>query len=299
MKGDFIVDTMFQWFYDILALTISAVLIYSSAKKGFSKTIPVMVGYVLSIFIASMVSSPMANAFYSNVIKKNNVSAISENLSDLNFTQKYKSYIDALGYNIKTDSEKLEIIFTSDNDITESVYQYCCELNGSNIPKDSFSEKFQSGYADIVYEALKSDLPVYTLQSLYDSPADFNQNIKAMYNSDPLEIGRYIEENYVKSPIISVVKSVCFIISVFIVMFLVRIIADKINNAQLIKRFGFADRILGSILGLAEALIILAIIAVFVKSLILISNDEMMLFNSETIEKTKIFKHIFNFKYID
>lgn len=299
-KGKSIMDAMFQWFYDILAITIVILFVYSSAKKGFSKTVLIMSGYLFSILIASNISGAIADTFYSNAVMKSNISAISENTAKIELSQKYKTYIESSGYNIKTDASQLETIFKSGENISEKVYEYCCNAKGTGIEgKDEFIEKFQTGYADILFDALKSDIPEYALKSLYSSPADFDKNIQVMYSEDSQEAGKYIEENYIREPLVSLISAVCFIIVISAFMIIIRIIADKLNNAQIIKPFGISDHLLGGVLGIAESVIILIIAAVCVKVLIAVGNDEMMLFNSETVEKTKFFRYIFNLKYIN
>lgn len=283
-------EDLFYQFYDILIIVIAIVFLYSSIKKGISKTFLTASGYILSFFIASKVSSMMGEPVYLKLIQKNNIEIIYEKVSELDFSRQYKIYIDSLGYDVTADTAQLEKIFKDGTDITKKTYQYMDSLKKDFDDENQFAEKFENGYYSVLLDTLKADIPSFVLKNPDFSRQQFDENIKMMYNEDAMLNAFYIEKNFTKASSVSFIEDILFIIIMIIIMIIVSIVSDYL---KLIPEFGIIDHTLGIIPGLVETAAVMIIVVGIVKILVNTGSNEMILFNTTTIEQTEIFKYIY------
>ncbi len=69
----------------------------------------------------------------------------------------------------------------------------------------------------------------------------------------------------------------------------------KLNKSDAISPLGdIADHAVGGFLGIIEGAAILLMLAALVRALVIMGSDEMMIFNSDAVNKTFLFKHIYN-----
>jgi len=265
---------------------------YVSVKKGISKTFPEIIGYAMSFFIALRFSGTVSDYLYADFVKDKNINIIAEKISEIDFSRQYKSYIDTLGYGFTADSAKLDEIFRSGENITGKTYQYFNSIEKDFDRQISFSEKFQKGYYSILFDSLKSDIPSLLFEKSVLSEEQFDESIKMMYNDDIMLNARYIEENFTRRDSVSLMKKLSAVFVVIFFMIVFRMISDRL--VMHIKGFGIVDHTLGIIYGLIQTAVFMIIISQLVEILVNIGNDEMILFNTKTIEKTRIFKHIYN-----
>lgn len=66
---------------DIIIVLVLLFFIWSSARRGFVRTIIDIVGYILAMFVAFSISGTIANAAYDNFVKPSMSNAIEERLS--------------------------------------------------------------------------------------------------------------------------------------------------------------------------------------------------------------------------
>ena len=285
-------EDLFYQFYDLLLIAVTAVIIYISVRNGISKTFLLIIGYALSIFIAFQINGATATFLYSKFFQEKNIQHIYDNISEMNFSRQYKAYIDSLGYNFTADSEKLEEIFKSGEDITEKTFQYFSSIQKNFDSEENFSQKFRTGYKQILFDSIKSDIPSFVIESPEFSKNEFDESIKMMYNDYTMRNAVYIEEHFTRKPAVSFIEKILFVLTATAVMLLITAINDRISG--FVPSFGIADHILGIVSGIAETAFSFIIISVSVKILIDAGNNEMILFNTDTIEKTRIFRHIYN-----
>ena len=116
-----------------------------------------------------------------------------------------------------------------------------------------------------------------------------------MIVDNPDQLPEFIEENYIRQPAKRIIKAAVFLIVYFILMIIIRIVINRTFEFGLLNGYDRLDRFMGGILGLAEALAAVIVIAVAVKVMINISESDNSLISIKAIEKTKIFRHFYNF----
>lgn len=286
-------EDLFYQFYDILVIAVTAVIMYVSVKNGISKTFPLIIGYALSFFIAFGFSGKSADYIYPEFFKEKNVEGICRNISGIDFSRQYKAYIDTLGYDFTADSRRLEQIFREGDNITEKAFQYFNSLEADFDDEKSFQEKFRRGYQSVIFDALEYDIPSSEPEYSDLTQEQFDESIKMMYNDDIMLNALYIEENFTGIYTVSLIRTVSLIIIAVAFMAVFGIFSDRFIIPH-IKGFGITDHTLGIISGLIGTAVSMIIISGLVVILLNTGNGEMILFNTQTIEKTRIFKHIYN-----
>lgn len=286
-------EDLFYQFYDILVIAVTAVIMYVSVKNGISKTFPLIIGYALSFFIAFGFSGKSADYIYREFFKEKNVEGICRNISGIDFSRQYKAYIDTLGYDFTADSRRLEQIFREGDNITEKAFQYFNSLEADFDDENSFQEKFRRGYQTVLFDALEYDIPSSEPEYSDLTQEQFDESIKMMYNDDIMLNALYIEENFTGIYTVSLIRTVSLIIIAVAFMAVFGIFSDRFIIPH-IKSFGITDHTLGIISGLIGTAVSMIIISGLVVILLNTGNGEMILFNTQTIEKTRIFRHIYN-----
>lgn len=293
--------TDFWWFFDVAAAALLLVSVFLAGKKGFSKVIVVMIGYVIAVAAALGVSGAISGFFYDNSVKQTNIKNITSVLERTDFTLETKNSIEGMGYNVRVNSDKLnDILSNSDEALYDELYKYTNNINGKVVDtKESFNQKMTEGFAAITGDILSSELSVYEVSAaenaIISGEADFSEMVMLLYNGNYTEAATYIEENYTAPASKDIIKIFSFIIIIFVVMIIVRMIASVIDQKDSIRPLGsITEHVLGGALGAVEGAVLLLVAAAAVRACILLGNNEMVMFNSETIDKTIFFRHIFN-----
>lgn len=295
-----IMGTQFWWFFDVAAVAILLVTIYLAGRKGFAKTIVVMLGYVLSMILAVSASGTLSETVYNNSVKQSNIKNIKKALDDNDLIEKTKYYIEGLGYSVTLDDEITTDILAKGGDVSESLYEYICNINGRQPDtQEGFREKLADGYADMMNSILKDKITDYELEiateKIRKDIASFGDFLALYLGEDNQLAAEYIEENYTAGCASDIIKIFCFIIIVFVLMTIVRVIAGKLNDKEMLSPLGdIADHAVGGVLGIFEGAAVIVILTAVVRVLVIMGSNEMMLFNSEAINKTILFKHIYN-----
>lgn len=292
--------TAFWWAFDIGSVALILVSIYFSAKKGFSKTFPVLLGCILCILTAGPLSRASAEFVYKNSVRRSNISTIEKAVDDQELFQKVKSGLENMGYRIKTDTQQLEEVFGKDDPITE-LYVYAGNINGKAVDtEENFRKKTAECFSSVTETLLTHELTQYeaskAAEIIKNDPESFCNVMSLLSNNDDKAAAEYIEENFTSDASQDIIKIFCFIIIIFVIMLLARTAAQIIGKGASGSRIGeITETILSGIFGAAESFVVLTAAAAAVKALIIVSSDSMLLFNTETIDKTLLFKYIYLF----
>lgn len=295
--------TQFWWFFDAASAAVILIAVFLSGKKGFAKSIAVTIGWVVAMAAAFAVSGGAAGFFYGNAVKPSNVSAVENALRHSSITQKTKSYIEGLGYNVTVDEEKLSEIFSksTETDVYAELYKYVNNINGRVVDDEAaFNDKINNGFAEIMESLLADELTSYEAEAAAEKirtygQSGFKSDLNVICGSDTRAAAELIEEQYTSGATSDIIRIFCFIIIVFVFMIIVSVIARKLSDGGAFSPAGdISDHVLGGILGAVEGIAVIFTAAAAVRALVILGSNEMMLFNSETIDKTIFFKHIYN-----
>lgn len=101
-------------------------------------------------------------------------------------------------------------------------------------------------------------------------------------------------------PIIKVPLRALIFVAIFaIIMIVVEIISNLLRVINKIPVLGTVNAFFGGILGVAEGLLICVLISICLQVLIALTNNSLIFINTLTIDKTFLFKYIYNFELIN
>lgn len=301
-------DTQFWWAYDAAAAAVVAVIIYLSAKKGFSKTIFTTLGCIISLVFAITLSESASDAIYRSAVKSGNIKSVRRSLEDVQITSKFRVFLENQGYNITVNESRLQSILAESENMQDDLFKYACNINDKEVDeKETFIQKVNSGFFDIFHEMLSHELPEYLLSDLSLMNDDSRLTQQAvqmvvrleMIDDIPQETVDYLENTFIQNRASEICRFAAFSIIYILLMLVIRLFANIITAMLDIPSVGAAEQPLGAVMGIIRAVLFLIAAAAFVKFLVIIGDEKMMFFNQKSIDKTIVFKYIYNLKLIN
>ena len=282
-----------NYIYDITIAAVFVLCIIIGLKKGIAKTIVSFGVHVLCIIMAYAFSLLTAEGLYMSYIQQPVVLKVEEAVADFNISQEIKDYYSdkTVGLDI-SDSQIDSILSDSDNMDRKLVDSFDGMVDDYNA---------NEGY-DALYGILDNQLQQKVSKYIPSCAGKYFDEIKTSkkdvftlihkLDTDKKAAAEYIEENCIRALMIKFVKIVAFVVFSIVLMVLAKIILTIINKNQVVKAAGNTDAMLGALLGVAIALVIVIMIAFFVKMIIYAGGQNDFL-NENVINDSLIFKHFY------
>lgn len=264
----------FWWCFDLTAAVIIIISIYSSGKKGFVKSAALLVSFVVCVALASVISDKAADHIYENHVKQRNIKNIEQLLDENSLTRKTENLLEELGYSDITDESGIAAVLVQDANANKVTMDMIDEL---------LSDRLRFYENDVSNERI----------SKFGSD-NLTRFLTMAQSGDNKAAAEYIEENYTGDISRNIIRVICFIIILFLLMILAGQIIHMFSSKEKERTLlSISNHVLGGVLGAAEGIFIVFIFAAAVRVLIALGNNEIMIFNSDTLENTIIFKHIY------
>lgn len=289
----------FWWIYDAALAGIILVFVFIMGKKGFAKALMSLVCTLVALVIAFTVSGAVSKGVYKSMMRPSTVKTITKDLYSDSVKGRLVDYINGLDYNLRAKPDKIAEIIEETSDLDYDLYTYANNLNGTKVAEESeFREELHGIYAQIVYDIVSKQFDPYV--------ADNTKKLVMADTTPIIEIAKQLNEegggqkeaayliadNYIGPTYSKVFRYISFI-ALFVVIlllafFIVKSFSDSIDSA------GAVSHITGGLLGIGVGIMIAIVIAIVIQLNVLMGNDEMMLFNKDTIASTYVFKYIYN-----
>lgn len=289
------------WFFDIAIIGILLVFIYNGGKKGFIKTVIVLIGYFAALFGGYIVSKSISPFIYEKTVQSSVEKAVLENIDKIDIKSQINSIIQQQNVGVSFSDEEIGNIINNGGDLATGFASYAKE-KGSTLDTSQLQDKFKNVFAEnTILSSLNGIVPediLKNIQMFLSSGGDnINKIIVALNNPSQEQRAKDLTEVAIKPIIVLIIQIIVFIIAFSILMIVVRMLSNIITKTlKIVPVVGPINTFLGGVLGLLQGLIIIFIIMLIIKLIISITNNETMLFNNTTIEQTYIFKHIYNLK---
>lgn len=291
----------FALFFDIILIAVLVLFIYNGAKKGFVKTVLVIIGYFVALLGGLVVSNILSPGIYDAFVRNKAEKVVEENIDNINIKSQIKASIKEQNIGIDITDEEISVIIDKGGDFAKNFSEYA-KSKGSQLSDSALESKFNNVFTkntvlksikDKISENLYSEVEKY----LNNSKTSISDVITALNNPSKEEGAKELTELVVKPFAIKVIKIIIFIITFILLMFVVKFLSSVITKTfKLVPLVGPLNTFLGGLLGFIQGAIIVFITALIIKVLISLTNNEIMLFNTPTIEETYIFKCIYNIK---
>lgn len=291
----------FALFFDIILIAVLVLFIYNGAKKGFVKTVLVIIGYFVALLGGLVVSNLLSPGIYDAFVRNKAEKVVEENIDNINIKSQIKASIKEQNIGIDITDEEISVIIDKGGDFAKNFSEYA-KSKGSQLSDSALESKFNNVFTkNTVLKSIKDKIPenLYSEVEKYlnNSKTSISDVITALNNPSKEEGAKELTELVVKSFAIKVIKIIIFIITFILLMFVVKFLSSVITKTfKLVPLVGPLNTFLGGLLGFIQGAIIVFITALIIKVLISLTNNEIMLFNTPTIEETYIFKYIYNIK---
>lgn len=297
----------FWWFYDALVIAVFFLAIAGNAKKGFIKSVVVLAAYILSAFLAYMAGSFAGDKIYYSYIKDKNIEAVENAVSDINVNKEIKLYIEQSGYNVDISEEQIRNIISQSQNIDDADERFAEAINtatggAANVTGAYFKDNIMDKISSSVESRIGGYLPDFAVTNVQPSVSNNTDKIFktiALLSGDSHNAAEYIEKEYLRPVTIKVIGMLVFVVVFAVLNIIFHILLGGIDKIGDVTGLGKLDSVLGGVLGAVQAAIIVFIIMLIVKITINLNDSNMVLFNEETIENTKLFKYFYNIKILE
>lgn len=290
----------FWWFYDVIAVATILICLFITVKRGFLKAAVSLLGYVLALFIALSLSSSIGSSIYSKSVRESNVKKMDQALSENEFSEELAKYLESQGYNVKVDRDKLTGIYIKGEDVDENIYNYLNNINGRKVESEEgiFYNKLHEGYATVMSGLVSKHLSEYSAEcaakEIREHPTKFYGFMKLMDEPDSRRApAEFIVDNYLKAPYVSIIKLITLIVMLIIFLVLTIIISTTAGKNDKMEP-SIVTHVICGLIGIFKGAVFVFLIAVMVRLYVVFGSNKMLFFNHEAIDKTFIFKYIYD-----
>lgn len=286
--------------YDIIALAVIAGTIFASFKKGFSQVIVSAGGYLISCFVATFVSTVFAGQIYDLFVKSSVLDNMNDAISKFSIAGEVQEYISDITLGLDVSEKDIEKVIKSadENNLDVKMYNMInAYSSGAVSSADEVTEGFLSGLGESMKELFDGYVPESFIRGTENFTAENKEDafrlIKSFMYDNVSETSEYIEENYIRQYAVELVKIFVFIIILFILMFIIKMLENSFSVADSFSGMKF-NSVLGGAVGIVESCAFVYIISILLKFLMLLTDDVSFL-SEETIEQTKLFRLFYDF----
>lgn len=288
----------FWWIFDVVTVIVLILCVFRCSRKGFSKMIVTAVGCIISLAAAWSISRGTAGFIYDNFFKKGNIEAVEIALEDYKPEETIKNIIESNELSGVLSTDTIKSILTGSNNLN-MLYEYA-NSEASNIldTPENFKKNLINDFANAFAAQAGTGLPPYVAEEIINSISGhekiFNATIE-MLMTCPENMPKFVEEYYIRPSARMIVHSSVFLIVFFVLMTIILLVASKSPGFGLLNGYDRLDRFAGGLMGVIEGITIIMIIAVGIKIMINISENENSFISIKTVENTKIFRHFYKF----
>ncbi|MBO4877859.1 MAG: hypothetical protein J5501_07625 [Ruminococcus sp.] len=290
----------FWWIYDAAIAAIILVFVFISSRKGLVKTAISLACSVLALVIAFSVSSAVSKGVYKTMIRPSTIKNVSKDLYSDSVKKRLVDQLNGLDYHLSVREDKITDLLNDENsDFDHEVYVYANNINAIKVAEeDEFKEELHKIYGQIIYELVAKNCDPYIAEAARNltvaDPSCFQQIGRELNEEEggQREAAAIISDNYIAPTYSKVFRYISFIAMFVIVsllaFFIVKSFSENIKSGEAVSH------IVGGVLGIFIGIIVIIVIAVVIKLNVVLGNNEMMVFNKDTVDKTLVFKHIYN-----
>lgn len=291
------------WFYDVFAIGLVLAMLYIGAKKGFVKTVLILVSYIVALVGGYLIADPMSVAIYDKFVADKAYELVDENYEKIDVNSLIKNQIQAQGYDIEIDDEALDEVLTKGGDLYKNLSDFLAqsgvEESAQNVKEEILSEIDAKKIMQTFGDSVPSEVISIVNNVADTSKENVTEIVTVLANGDKQEGVEVIMDKLVDPVVKGVIKLVIWIIAFFILMIIATILVNIISGTiKFVPLVGSLNTVLGAILGALEGILILVVICVVIKLAIVLTSGDVMFINEETINETKLFKLVYNLKYL-
>ena len=286
------------WFYDALALGILLITLYIGAKRGLMKSVVLIVLTVLSIVISWFGAEIASPIIYDELIKEHVANGLTQSSESTDPVRVTSEAISEGDYGVEISDSDIEGIIESDGNFFSRLTDEL-KKNGAAESSDEIQTEVKGAVAEKMLVSLLGDfVQPSTIADILESfrgTTDGISDVLSIFISGNKEATATATEEMIIAPVIKgILKVIVFILLLLILKLIIGPISDLFKSVNKIPVIGPVNALLGGVLGAVEGAILIYIIALIVRMAIYFTEGSLMFINTDTIEKTYIFKWFYD-----
>ncbi len=291
----------FAWFFDIALIGVLLICIYNAGKKGFVKSIILLIGYVVSMVGGFLITSALSPIVYEKFVQSRVEKAVEKKIDNIDIRSEIKSAFKTQNINVTISDDEIQALIEKDGDLAKNFADFAKQKDPT-LPDSSLESNFNNVFSkNVVLDSIKDKVPdsVYNEVKKYldNSKNSINNIIKALNNPSKEEGAKELTAIVVEPFVLMIIKIIVFIIAFSLLMFIVRLVSTILSKSlNMVPLVGPLNTFLGGALGFAQGAIIIIVAVLIIKLLVSLTNNQILVFNTPTIEETYIFKHVYDIK---
>ena len=284
---------------DIIVVLIIVLTALSGYRKGFVKyvigTLSTLV-VVVAAFLATNIVTPI---IYESYVQPKVLNYLSERVDTVNVADIVSKEIEKSGINAKLSEKQLNNLLKSDNDISNEISKAVKEQGISNAQTEKLEKKLDSFFENSFIVNLGNVFEKLNISQI-NKNLDYNKNmafdtVRAMAKGDNSLAAKYLEQNLMRGIVQSWLKVIIFIVLIFVFSLLIRLALKATSILNHLPLANGVNRFFGILIGLTKGILIIGIVSIVFHLLIDSSGDSLTKINTEIIDKSYVFKHIYDF----
>ena len=281
-------------FLDVLVVAVLAITTINGYNKGFVRYILGTLGAVAVIVISFLVTDIFANEIYESFVQPPVTDYIAEKIEKISVSEMLKEDMAEVGFEIDISDDRLNEMLASDGDISKEISKEANSEDARELEKELnifFEKRFPNSLNNIFGKIDFSKIgekAEYSRNMSYDT-------VRALAEGDTELGAMYLEQNLVRPFAMALVNILMFILLYVVLSIVLRIVLGVTGVLDYIPLANGLNKFLGIMAGLLKGFIYLALIAGALGFVIEATGDTIINTDREIIEKTILFKYIFNF----
>lgn len=294
--------TQFWWVFDALVVLVAAWVIFSNGRRGINKVLVLSIGYLIATIAGSVVATIAAPVIYEISAKESNLETIQEVNNKFDVTQCFCDALDAQHYGTTIERGRIQALLLPPNtdNFDQNIYAYLNNKCGGQVATPmAFKKVLCDAFTKDYGKALGDNLPYYAevnfKEAMSKDPALIHTMLTEFYSisATDKEKAAFVEEHFLQDTTMQIFTIFVFLVVFSVIMVFAALIANSTQYTLFFNISAVKDHILGAMLGLIEAAVMLVLLTFAVRLLVLLFGGNLLCFNDETIEGTRIFKFLY------
>lgn len=293
-----------HWFYDAFVLGIALITMYCGYKRGFMRSVVLIVLMAASVVVSWFISTVGAPALYEKAIQPPIMSALNNASEKTNPLNVVSSAVINGNYGVEMTDPELEGIIT--NSESDKVFDNIAEelkQNGSGAPADEISSGVEGSVTEGMLRAIVGDVVspetlTEILNQITDAEADLRRTVNTFLRGDKYATAEAVEDLLIAPVVKTLLKGIIWVVSMMILTVIVKFISNAFVSLNKLPVIGPINAVAGALFGLCEGIVIIYVAAQAVKLVCCLTSDSLMFLNTQTAQSTIVFKYFFDFDFI-
>lgn len=266
--------------FDILVAGAFIIGISVNARRGLVKSILLVFGYIISIWLAGVIAGQFSERFYDKFLDRKLSEKIQTETEKLDSAKLIKDKLFDEKLSVEVDTEEVREVILKDGDMVENLAVLAISKKSGVDEKivDKFFVK------DMLYEAQDNKLLFLAVDN-----ENVQQSVRILANENEEKRTEVLYREIIKPYALMATRWVMAFVIFMIISALVSFLVSKVNFVNKIPVAGFLNTVLGGVVGAGEGFVIVMVTALGVKVLVALLG-----FDEKIIDDTTLFKIFYN-----